>query len=117
MLPDISDAVLTLAANGTGTLSKSYSLTCTATINEDLIGFSNNITLEKVTDDGYVVLDYSTSTSSIAVDLSPLTTADVGVYRCSFDSRQADINYQRTYEQLLNISVTSKTNTCTSVYM
>ncbi len=84
-----------------------YSLTCTVSTAEGLIGFYTNVTLEKMTDNGYEVLDYSTGTT-VTVDLSPLTTTNAGMYKCSYDTRQDTINYQRIFDKFINISVTSK---------
>ena len=108
LFADIPDALIVISSNGTGNLSQPYSLTCVVSVNEDIVGLSTNLTLEKMTDNGYEVLEYSTSTS-VTVDLSPLTTSDVGMYKCSFDTRQDAINFQRTSEKLINISVTSET--------
>ena len=99
---------MTLSANGSGVLTDDYSLTCSVVFTESLIGFTNNITLEKMTDNGYEVVDYSTTISSITVDLSPLTTTDTGTYRCSFNTIQDAISYERTFEESINITATSK---------
>ena len=79
-LLDIPGITVTLSARGTGMINDGYSLTCTVSIFDSLIGFYTNLTLEKMTDNGYQVLDYSTGTS-ITVDLSPLTTVDAGMYK------------------------------------
>ncbi len=88
-------------------INDGYSLTCTVTTAEGLIGFYANLTLEKMTDNGYKVLEYSTGTN-VTVDLSPLTTSNAGMYKCSYDVRQDTINYQRIFEDFINISITSK---------
>ena len=106
-LLDIPDAIVTLSAIGTGMINDGYSLTCTVSIADNLIGFYTNLTLEKMADNGYQVLDYSTGTT-ITVDLSPLTTVDAGMYKCSYDIGQDDINYQLIFENFTNITVTSK---------
>ena len=105
---DIADAIVKLSASGTGMINDGYSLTCTVSIFDSLIGFYTNLTLEKMTDNGYQVLDYSTGTN-ITVDLSPLTTVDAGMYKCSYDIRQDDNNYQSIFEDSININITSKT--------
>ena len=99
---------MTVSANGSGVLTDDYSLTCFVLFTEGFIGFTNNITLEKMTDNSYEVLDYSTTISSITVDLSPLTTTDTGTYKCSFNTIQDAISYERTFEDLTNITITSK---------
>ncbi len=99
---------MTLSVNGSGVLTEDYSLTCFVVFTEGLIGFTNNLTLEKMTDNGYEVLDYSTTNSSITVDLSPLTTTDTGTYRCSFNTIQDAISYERMIEESTNITITSK---------
>ena len=106
-LLDIPNAIVTLSAIGTGMINDGYSLTCTASIADNLIGFYTNLTLEKMTDNGYQVLNYSTGTT-ITVDLSPLTTVDAGMYKCSYDIRQDVINYQMISENFTNVTVTSK---------
>ncbi len=88
-------------------INDSYSLTCTVSTAEGLIGFYTNLTLEKMTDNGYEVLDYSTGTT-VTVDLSPLTTINAGMYKCSYDTRQDTINYQRIVDDFINIYITSK---------
>ena len=105
---DIADANVTLSASGTGMINDGYNLTCTASIFDSLIGFYTNLTLEKRTVNGFQVLDYSTGTN-ITVDLSPLTTIDAGMYKCSYDIRQDDINYQRIFEDSMDINITRKT--------
>ena len=99
---------MTLSANGSGFLTDDYSLTCSVLFTEGLIGFTSNLTLEKMTDNGYEVLNYSTTISSITVDLSPLTTTDTGTYKCSFNTIQDAISYERTFEDLTNITAISK---------
>ena len=99
---------MTLSANGSGVLTDDYSLTCSVVFTEGLIGLKNNLTLGKMTDNGYEVLNYSTTSSSITVDLSPLTTTDTGTYKCSFNTIQDAISYERTFEDLTNITITSK---------
>ncbi len=99
---------MTLSSNGSGVPTEDYSLTCSVVFTEGLIGFTNNITLEKMTDNGYEILDYSTTISYITVDLSPLTTTNTGTYRCSFNTIQDAISYERTFENSTNITITSK---------
>ena len=93
-----------MSSNGTGNLSQPYSLTCVVSVNEDIVGLSINLTLEKMTDNGYEVLGHSTGTS-VTVDLSPLTTSDAGMYMCSVDTVQDDIDYQTAYEEFINITI------------
>ena len=106
-LLDILNAIVTLSAIGTGMINDGYSLTCTVSIADNLIGFYTNLTLEKMTDNGYQVLNYSTITT-ITVDLSPLTTVDAGMYKCSYDIRQDVINYVGIFEDSMNIEIISK---------
>ena len=109
MSSDIPDAIVTAIGGGSGILTEDYSLTCSVQLTEGLIGFTNNLTLEKMTtDDNYSVLDYSTTTSSITLDLSPLTTTDTGTYKCTFYTVQDTINYERTFEDSTNVTATSK---------
>ena len=74
---------------------------------EGLVEVSLNLTIEKLTNDAYEVLDYSTGTS-VVVSLSQLTTSNAGMYKCSLDIRLDAIGYQRTFDNFLNITVTSK---------
>ena len=106
-LLDIPDANVKISAIGTGMINDGYSLTCTASIADNLIGFYTNLTLEKMTDNGYQVLNYSTITN-ITVDLSPLTTVDAGMYNCSYVIRQDVINYVRIFDDSMNIEIISK---------
>ena len=106
---EIPDANVTLLSSGTGVAGDSYSLTCVVIVgNEDLVGFSNNLTLLKMTANGYEVLEYSIVNTSISVTFSPLTTADGGVYKCSYTTGNDVINYQRTFEDNLITNVTSE---------
>ena len=73
---------------------------------DDLIGFSMNVTIEKLSNGTYEVLKFTTGTS-VEVSLSPLTTSDAGMYRCSADVRHDVIEYQRKLNNFINISVTS----------
>ena len=103
---DVPDYDVTLTANGTGNLSEPYSLICRVNLTHSLIGFSMNVTIEKLSNGTYEVLEFTTG-SSVEVSLSPLTTSDAGMYRCSADVRHDVIDYQRELNNFINISVTS----------
>ena len=74
---------------------------------EGLVGVSLNLTIEKLANGTYEVLEYSTG-ASVDISLSPLTTSNAGLYKCSLDIRLDAIGYQRTFDDFLNITVTSK---------
>ena len=80
---------------------------CSVDLPEGLVGVFLNLTIEKLANGTYEVLEYSAGTSVI-VSLSSLTTSDAGMYKCSLDIRLDAIGYQRTFDDFLNITVTSK---------
>ena len=105
---DVPDYDLTLTANETGNLNEPYSLICRVNLADGLIGFSMNVTIEKLTNGTYEVLQFTTG-SSVEISLSSLTNSDAGMYRCSADVRHDVIEYQKKLENFINISVTSMT--------
>ena len=103
----VPNSNVTLTDNGTGALNEPFSLICILNPPEGLVGFSINLTIEKMINGVYEVVANS-SITSVEVSLSPLTTSDAGMYRCLLDLRQDDISYQGTFEDLLNVSLISK---------
>ena len=103
---DVPDYDVTLTANGTGNLSEPYSLICRMNLADGLIGFLLNVTIEKLSNGTYEVLQFTTG-SSVELSFSPLTTSNAGMYMCSADVRHDIINYQRKLKDFINISVTS----------
>ena len=53
---------------------------CSVNLPEGLVGVSLNLTIEKLANDAYEVLEYSIGTS-VKVSLSSLTTSDAGMYK------------------------------------
>ena len=103
----VPNSNVTLTANGTGTLNEPFSLICRLNPPEGLVGFSINLTIEKMINGVYEVVANS-SITSVEVSLSPLTTSDAGMYRCLLDLRQDIISYQETFEDIINVSLISK---------
>ena len=103
----VPNSNVTLTANGTGALNKLFSLICRLNPPESLVGFSINLTIEKMINGVYEVVANS-SITRVEFSLSPLTTSDAGMYRCLLDLRQDVISYQETFEDLLTVSVISK---------
>ena len=73
---------------------------------DGLIGFLLYVTIEKLSNGAYEVLQFTTDTS-VELSFSPLTTSNAGMYRCSADVKHDVINYQRKLKDFINISVTS----------
>ena len=74
---------------------------------EGLVGFSKNLSIERLINGTYEVMENSSGTS-VELPLLPLTTSDAGTYRCFFDLRNEVIGYQKTFVEFLNITISSK---------
>ena len=102
-MPNIS-----LTATGSGVAGEEYTLDCTVDVLDNLYDAIVTVNLTRV-DDGTVLADTGgPGDVSVSHPFTTLRTSDAAMYSCIVNIYQADISYNATYTEYINVNVTSK---------